>query len=47
MEEEYLLHKNQKDKHNKVKFYKQNKIPYKVLKDGEVIVVNGNKKKTT
>lgn len=28
-----------------IKFYKQNKIPYKVLRDGEVIVVNGSKEK--
>lgn len=28
-----------------IKFYKKNKIPYKVLSDGEVIVINENKEK--
>lgn len=28
-----------------IRFYKENKLPYKVLRDGEVIVVNGNKEK--
>ena len=28
-----------------VKFYKENKIPYKTLRDGEIIIVTGNKEK--
>jgi dipeptidase E len=38
-------HPESADVDKEVKFYKQNKIPYKVLKDGEVIVVDGNKEK--
>jgi dipeptidase E len=38
-------HPESADVDKEVKFYKQNKIPYKVLRDGEVIVVNGNKEK--
>lgn len=38
-------HPESADVDKEVQFYKQNKIPYKVLRDGEVIVVNGNKEK--
>lgn len=38
-------HPESADVDKEVNFYKQNKIPYKVLRDGEVIIVNGNKKK--
>ena len=38
-------HPESVDVSKEVKFYKDNKIPYKVLRDGEIIVVNGNKEK--
>ncbi len=38
-------HPESADVDKEVKFYRQNKILYRVLRDGEVIVVNGNKEK--
>jgi dipeptidase E len=38
-------HPESADVDKEVKFYKENKLPYKTLRDGEVIVVNGNKEK--
>jgi dipeptidase E len=38
-------HPESADVDKEVKYYKDNKIPYKTLRDGEVIVVNGNKEK--
>jgi dipeptidase E len=38
-------HPESVDVDKEVKFYKQNKIPYKVLRDGEIIVIDGNKEK--
>lgn len=38
-------HPESTDVDKEVKYYKDNKIPYKTLRDGEVIVVNGNKEK--
>ncbi len=38
-------HPESADVDKEVRYYKQNKIPYKVLRDGEVIIVNGNKEK--
>lgn len=38
-------HPESPDVDKEVRFYKENKLPYKVLRDGEVIVVNGNKER--
>lgn len=38
-------HPESADVDKEVKFYKERNIPYKVLRDGEVIVINGSKEK--
>lgn len=38
-------HPESADVDKEIKYYKNNKIPYKTLKDGEIIIIDGNKEK--